>query len=581
MSRLAEIYKNEKVEGRSKMSAFSSTIGKGMKESIDPRQLLDQKGLFASMFPSLKAYNATGEKKEKIIDDKRKVSLENLDKLTSKQLFQKILITSQTTVKNTSVLPAAAKDLKAINVSLLKLLKFAEEGGFSGEGNDQERSMLETILDALGLGDLIPDKGGGKSGRGKGAKDRLKRMQQSRAARTAAAAAAGAGAASAVPKPTPTPEVKPNAVQGKGKPPAGAKWDEKANRWRGANGRFVKAEIPKETLKGLIQSKVGSVSGKIIPGLGIGFGVYDIYQRIKKDDYTGIGIAAGSAVASLFPGIGTGVAIAGTAANIARDIYEEAYGVYPEKDEEGDVQQKYTELLDMIMEELTGKKVQPLSEEQYNALIPMLTEVSNTTRERRKILLNRPNGIYDKASKLGINRDTVDNEMQNLKNEKAAAIQNEQSKLLEQLTTSVKTAPTSSETSAASPTTSPIPVGASDTPSSEGPAIVPTTTTSPAASGAAPTSSTPTLRPGEVSGKIRSSEMPSQPTSGAAISSASSAVSDAQLTEARTPIVTTMPATSSTPRPRVVDSAPAAEIASVYNEELMKDIFGNRQQAFA
>jgi hypothetical protein len=575
MSRLAEIYKNEKVEGRSKMSAFSSTIGKGMKESIDPRQLLDQKGLLASMFPSLKAYNATGEKKEKTPDEKRKVSLENLDKLTSKQLFQKILISTQSTVKNTSVLPAAAKDLKAINVSLLKLLKFAEEGGFSGEGNDQERSMLETILDALGLGDLIPDKGGGKSGRGKGAKDRLKKIQQIRAARVAAAvAAAGAGAASAVPKPTPTPEVKPNAVQGKGKPPTGATWDENAKRWRGANGRFVKAEIPKETLKGLIQSKVGSVSGKIIPGLGIGFGLYDIYQRIGKGDYNGVTIAAGSAVASLFPGIGTGVAIAGTAANLARDIYNEAYGVYPEKDEEGDVQQKYTELLDMMMEELTGKKVQPLSEEQYNALIPMLTEVSNTTRERRKILLNRPNGIYDKASKLGINRDTVDNEMQNLKNEKADVIQNEQSKLLEQLSTSVKTGPTPTSTS---PTTSPIPVGASDTPSSEGPAIVPTTTTSPAA----PTSSTPTLRPGEVSGKIRSSEMPSQPTSGAAISSASSAVSDAQLTEARTPIVTTMPATSSTPRPRVVDSAPAAEIASVYNEELMKDIFGNRQQAFA
>ena len=534
------------------------------------------------MFPSLKAYNATGEKKEKTPDEKRKVSLENLDKLTSKQLFQKILISTQTTVKNTSVLPAASKDLKAINVSLLKLLKFAEEGGFSGEGNDQERSMLETILDALGLGDLIPVKGGGKSGRGKGAKDRLKKIQQIRTARVAAAAAAaGAGAANAVPKPTPTPEVKPNAVQGKGKPPAGAKWDEKANRWRGANGRFVKAEIPKETLKGLIQSKVGSVSGKIIPGLGIGFGVYDIYQRIGKGDYHGIGIAAGSAVASLFPGIGTGVAIAGTAANIARDIYEEAYGVYPENDDEGDVQEKYKQLLDMIMEELTGKNVQPLSEEQYKQLIPMLTEVSNTTRERRKILLNRPNGIYDEASKLGINRDTVDNEMQNIKNEKAAAIQNEQSKLLEQLSLSVKPAPTPSETPAASPTTSPIPVGASDTPSSESPAIVPTTTTSPASSGAAPTSSTPTLRPGEVSGKIRSSEMPSQPTSGAAISSASSAVSDAQLTEARTPIVTTMPATSSTPRPRVVDSAPAAEIASVYNEELMKDIFGNRQQAFA
>jgi hypothetical protein len=203
MSRLAEIYNKEKGEGRSRMSAFGSSIGKGIKETIDPRQLLDQKGLLVSMFPSLKAFNATGEKKEKIIDDKRKVSLENLDKLSSKQLFQKILITSQSTVKNTSVLPAAAKDLKGINATLLKLLEFAQAGGFGNQGDSGERSLLDTILDSLGLGDLIPDKeGGGKRGRRKGAKERLKRMQQARAARTAAEAAATAGTAAASRAPT-------------------------------------------------------------------------------------------------------------------------------------------------------------------------------------------------------------------------------------------------------------------------------------------------------------------------------------------------------------------------------------------
>mgnify|MGYP003348621720 FL=1 len=92
MSRLAEIYKNEKTEDRGRMSAFSSSIGKGIKESIDPRQLLDQQGLLVSMFPSLKTYDATGNKKEKTQDDKRKVSLEKLDNLTSKQLFKNLLI---------------------------------------------------------------------------------------------------------------------------------------------------------------------------------------------------------------------------------------------------------------------------------------------------------------------------------------------------------------------------------------------------------------------------------------------------------------------------------------------------------
>jgi hypothetical protein len=113
---------------------------------------------------------------------------------------------------------------------------------------------------------------------------------------------------------------------------------------------------------------------------------------------------------------------------------------------------------------------------------------------------------------------------------------------------------------------SPTPVRASDTSTSA-------STTSLPSSPSITSETAPTIPSNPIS------EMPA-PTSGAAVSSASTAVSDARLDEARTPIVTTMPATTSTPRPRIEDSAPAGQIASVYNEELMRDIFGNRQQAF-
>ena len=570
MASLSDIYKSEKSQG----GGLGSAIGKSMKESLDPRNLLNQDGLLTSMFPSMKGYSALGDKKK---DKGKKGSSggsgnspskasfdEVLSNLGTKTTFERLQKAQVMSMKYTSVLPEMSKDLKNIN----KLLKAMIDDSGGGGG------ILDTILDALGLGDMF-----GKRKVRPGARERLKRIQAIKAARVAGAA----GAASAVPKSTPTPEVKPNAIQGKGSPPAGAKWDEKANRWRGANGRFVKAEIPKETLKGLIKGKVLGVSGKIIPGLGIGFGLYDIYQRIGKGDYTGIGIAAGSAVASLFPGIGTGVAIAGTAANLARDVYEEAYGVYPEKDDEGDVQEKYKELLDMMMEELTGKNVQPLSEEQYKQLIPKLQEASNTTRDRRRILLNRPGGIYDEASKLSINRDTVDNEMQNIKNEKAAVIQDEQSKLLEQLSSSVKTAPTPSETPAASPT--PVPQqtsGASGSETTPGSPVDFPTAGNGGGSGVTlepPTASVPT--PPTASLDTSSTESKSL-SSGQQIAAISASVGDAQMAAASTPIVTSVPAKSSmnTPPSDSVDMT-RLPIASVYNDEFMTEFFGSRQQSFA
>ena len=58
MSRLAEIYKQEKKSG----GGLGSAVTKRMGEKIDPRQMLDASGVIATMFPGLKPYSATKQK---------------------------------------------------------------------------------------------------------------------------------------------------------------------------------------------------------------------------------------------------------------------------------------------------------------------------------------------------------------------------------------------------------------------------------------------------------------------------------------------------------------------------------------
>jgi ElaB/YqjD/DUF883 family membrane-anchored ribosome-binding protein len=64
----------------------------------------------------------------------------------------------------------------------------------------------------------------------------------------------------------------------------------------------------------------GKLLGKAIPGLGLGIGAADAYNRAKKGDWLGAGMAGASGIASLIPGPGTAVALGLDAANIGRDI---------------------------------------------------------------------------------------------------------------------------------------------------------------------------------------------------------------------------------------------------------------------
>lgn len=65
---------------------------------------------------------------------------------------------------------------------------------------------------------------------------------------------------------------------------------------------------------------VGKALGKILPGVGLAFGAYDSYNRVKEGDYLGGGIAAVSGIASLVPGFGTAAALALDAVNVGRDL---------------------------------------------------------------------------------------------------------------------------------------------------------------------------------------------------------------------------------------------------------------------
>ena len=63
----------------------------------------------------------------------------------------------------------------------------------------------------------------------------------------------------------------------------------------------------------------GKVGSKFIPGVGLGIGAADAYNRYQKGDYTGAGIAGAAGIASLIPVVGWAASLGLDAYNIYRD----------------------------------------------------------------------------------------------------------------------------------------------------------------------------------------------------------------------------------------------------------------------
>ena len=112
-SRLAEIYRSEKKTG----GGLGSSIGKSLKEKIDPRQMLDQSGLLVSMFPSLKSFNATRGK-----GVAEKVS-SNVGGGIDNSMLNTLAATSSLSAKNSMVLPMMARDMNLTKLNIMKLVK--------------------------------------------------------------------------------------------------------------------------------------------------------------------------------------------------------------------------------------------------------------------------------------------------------------------------------------------------------------------------------------------------------------------------------------------------------------------------
>lgn len=114
MSRLAEIYKQEKKSGGNLGGAITKRLG----EKIDPRQMLDSSGVIATMFPGLKPYSATTRKTPSVTSSMPSISF-GAGELSLMAEATKI------TAKNSIVLPSMARDFHLVKQNIIKLVRIS------------------------------------------------------------------------------------------------------------------------------------------------------------------------------------------------------------------------------------------------------------------------------------------------------------------------------------------------------------------------------------------------------------------------------------------------------------------------
>ena len=116
--RLAEIVASRRSQGSSVTGALAGGIKERLKEKFDPRQLINQKGLLAALFPGLKTYQA-----KTAATEISKTSLQSGSLNEIKPILEIISFNTKLTAKNTMVLPALHRDVNVIRQNMVKLVK--------------------------------------------------------------------------------------------------------------------------------------------------------------------------------------------------------------------------------------------------------------------------------------------------------------------------------------------------------------------------------------------------------------------------------------------------------------------------
>jgi hypothetical protein len=179
--RLTEIVASRRRQGSGVAGALAGGIKERLKEKFDPRQLINQRGLLAALFPGLKTYQAKTAATE---ISKSSMEAASFDEI--KPILETISFNTKIAAKNTMVLPALHRDVNVIRQNIVKLVKLKtgdartkadmyfvkakeredkyereikkemRKGGGLGKLTDPEKSesksLLKTVLSALKKG---------------------------------------------------------------------------------------------------------------------------------------------------------------------------------------------------------------------------------------------------------------------------------------------------------------------------------------------------------------------------------------------------------------------------------------------
>ena len=122
---LVDLVRSARGSGQSAMGALGTGIRERLKEKIDPRQFINQKGLMTALFPSLKSYKSGVTGGSSLTPVKSTpAALERATKDT------------EILAKNMMVLPAIHKDFNLMRQNLVKLIKL--RGGKPATGVDKD-----------------------------------------------------------------------------------------------------------------------------------------------------------------------------------------------------------------------------------------------------------------------------------------------------------------------------------------------------------------------------------------------------------------------------------------------------------
>ena len=308
-------------------------------------------------------------------------------------------------------------------------------------------------------------------------------------------------------------------------------------------GQFMKVE--KATITGIIKAHIGGVAGKILPGVGLALGLWDGFDRMSKGDFNGAAISLGGGVAGVFPGVGTAVSIAAVATNMVRDVYNEAYGVFPEQDESGEKTKRAKEILDEIVQTMTGHKHTPMTAEQKEKVQVELQGYANVAKSSNMRLRQGARSRLIKAGeKAGISKDAIETELAMMRDEATGELTGAQSKNAKDLLDLKESSAAASAASAAASSVPSAagtdgaaggaPSAAGGAPSAAGAGGVPSVAGAggaPSAAGTgAPTGTGEAKGDKPVGAPVPSAPPPSSQTSGSAITSATMESSAAQNT---------------------------------------------------